>query len=518
MDRKKLWRRYQQYLCSCPSLGLTVDVSRVPFTPAFLKKMDGAMARAYDAMAGLEAGEVANPDEGRMVGHYWLRSPRLAPTDKIAKDIRKAIKDIKRFAADVHDGKHAPAKGKKFTDVLQVGIGGSALGPQLVADCLGTAKDKMNVHFMDNTDPDGIARTLNTLGTRLKSTLVLVVSKSGGTPETRNGMLETQAAFENRGLDFAKQAVAVTGDGSKLDKVAKKEKWLARFPMWDWVGGRYSLWSAIGLPIMLALGNDAFRELSQGAKAMDQHFASAPLAKNMPALLGLLSVWYINFYHTRTHAILPYDHHLRLFPSYLQQLEMESNGKSVQRNGEPVTRHTSAVIWGEAGTNGQHSFHQLLHQGTQIIPADFILPLSSHHPRGEHHRHLVANALSQSQALMEGKHLQQAIEELQQQGMSEAAIEELAPHKVIAGNKPSNLIMMDKLTPRHLGALIALYEHRTFVQSVIWNINPFDQWGVELGKQLSGPIYQSLSGQDTISNPSTAAAIERFRRLNPKAR
>ena len=222
MDRKKLWRRYQQYLCTCPSLGLSVDVSRVPFTPAFFKKMDGPMAQAYDAMAGLEAGEIANPDEGRMVGHYWLRSPRLAPTDAIARQVRKAIKDIKSFASDVHAGTIAPPKNKKFTDVLQVGIGGSALGPQLVADCLGTAKDKMTVHFMDNTDPDGIARTLNTLGSRLKSTLVLVVSKSGGTPETRNGMLETKAAFEHAGLDFARHAVAVTGDGSKLDKVAKK--------------------------------------------------------------------------------------------------------------------------------------------------------------------------------------------------------------------------------------------------------------------------------------------------------
>jgi len=474
MDRKKLWRRYQQYLCSCPSLGLTVDVSRVPFTPAFLKKMDGAMARAYDAMAGLEAGEVANPDEGRMVGHYWLRSPRLAPTDKIAKDIRKAIKDIKRFAADVHDGKHAPAKGKKFTDVLQVGIGGSALGPQLVADCLGTAKDKMNVHFMDNTDPDGIARTLNTLGTRLKSTLVLVVSKSGGTPETRNGMLETQAAFENRGLDFAKQAVAVTGDGSKLDKVAKKEKWLARFPMWDWVGGRTSVMSAVGL-LPAALQGIDIDAMLEGAAEMDHCTRGHDTLTNPAGLLTLM--WYHQTkgkggFGGKSMVMLPYKDRLLLLSRYLQQLVMESLGKEHDLDGKVVNQ--GIAVYGNKGSTDQHAYVQQLRDGLNNFFATFLVVLQDDAVPARKRKQ--PEAIEVEPGVTSGDFLSGFW-----QGTREALYD---------SGRASITIAVDVLDTRTLGALIALYERAVGLYAELVNINAYHQPGVEAGKNAAGDVLE----------------------------
>ena len=285
------------------------------------------------------------------------------------------------------------------------------------------------------------------------------------------------------------------------------------FPMWDWVGGRYSLWSAIGLPIALAIGMGNFKELLAGAYAMDQHFQSAPFEQNMPVLLALLGVWYGDFWGAHSHAILPYDHHLRNFNQHLQQLDMESNGKRVRQDGSPVSCGTGPVIWGGVGCNGQHAYHQLLHQGTQLIPADFIVPVVSYNPVADHHQWLYANCLSQSQALMCGKTLAEAEEELRAQGLAEDEVQRLAPHKVIPGNRPSNTLVLERVSPRRLGALVALYEHKVFAQSVIWGINAFDQWGVELGKELGKNLYGRLTGQDATpaADSSTQGLIDYFR-------
>jgi len=285
------------------------------------------------------------------------------------------------------------------------------------------------------------------------------------------------------------------------------------FPMWDWVGGRYSLWSAIGLPIALAIGTANFKELLSGAYTMDQHFQTAPFDKNMPVLLALLGVWYGNFWGANSHAILPYDHYLRNITKHLQQLDMESNGKSVRQDGTPVNHDTGPVIWGGVGCNGQHAYHQLLHQGTQLIPADFIVPVVSFNPVADHHQWLYANCLSQSQALMLGKTRSEAEAELRDKGMAEAEVQKLAPHKVIPGNRPSNTLVVERISPRRLGALVAMYEHKVFVQSVIWGINAFDQWGVELGKELGKGVYQRLTGgiEEPAEDASTQGLINFFR-------
>ncbi|MFI4861455.1 MAG: glucose-6-phosphate isomerase [Phycisphaerales bacterium JB063] len=472
MDRNKLWRRYQQYLCECPEVGLSLDVSRVPFTPAFLKKMQRPIALAYDAMAGLEAGEIANPDEGRMVGHYWLRNPRLAPTDTIARQVRKALKDIKQFANDVHAGKLGPQSGKKFTDVLQVGIGGSALGPQLVADCLGTAKDKLNVHFMDNTDPDGIQRTLAQLKTRLRSTVVLVVSKSGGTPETRNGMLETKAAFENAGLDFAKHAVAVTGEGSKLDKFAKKNKWLARFPMWDWVGGRTSVMSAVGLlPAALqGIDIDAFLE---GADAMDHCTRGRETKANPAGLLALM--WY---HQTKgkggaggkSMVVLPYKDRLLLMSRYLQQLVMESLGKEHDLDGNVVNQ--GIAVYGNKGSTDQHAYVQQLRDGLNNFFATFIVVLQDNALPAS--RRMAAEPIEVEPGVTSGDYLSGFW-----QGTREALYD---------SGRASITLTLDQLDARSLGALIALYERAVGLYAELINVNAYHQPGVEAGKKAAGDV------------------------------
>ena len=474
MDRNKLWRRYQQHLCDCPEVGLSLDISRVPFTPAFMKKMAQPIAKAYDAMAGLESGEIANPDEGRMVGHYWLRSPRLAPTDAIGRQIRKALKDIKAFAANVHAGKIAPAKGKKFTEVLQVGIGGSALGPQLVADCLGTAKDKMSVHFIDNTDPDGIRRVLAGLRTKLKSTLVLVVSKSGGTPETRNGMLETKAAFEKAGLSFAKHAVAVTGSGSKLDKFAKKGRWVARFPMWDWVGGRTSVMSAVGLlPAALqGVDIDAFLD---GAHDMDHCTRGHETAQNPAGLLALM--WY---HQTRgkggsggkSMVVLPYKDRLLLFSRYLQQLVMESLGKEHDLNGKVV--HQGISVYGNKGSTDQHAYVQQLRDGLNNFFATFLIVLEDDVAGSA--RTKPGEPLEVEPGVTSGDYLSGFW-----QGTREALYD---------SGRASITITVDRLDARTLGALIALYERAVGLYAELVNVNAYHQPGVEAGKKAAGDVLE----------------------------
>ncbi|MDF2691502.1 MAG: glucose-6-phosphate isomerase, partial [Gammaproteobacteria bacterium] len=371
---------------------------------------------------------------------------------------------------------------------------------------------QVNCHFVSNVDGTDISDTLKQINP--ETSLFIVASKSFSTQETLMNALTAKAWLLNKAQHetaIAKHFVAIS---SKIDKVkAFGIDPEHCFEMWDWVGGRYSLWSSMGLSIALAIGMDNFMTVLEGAHAMDQHFISAELSSNMPVILGLLGVWYTNFFKAQSHAILPYDDYLEYLPAYLQQADMESNGKSVNLEGQSVNYATGPIIWGGVGTNGQHAFHQLLHQGTPLVPVDFIMPLKSHHPVGEHHAALFANCLAQAQAFMQGKNLNEAYQELIKQGLSEQAAKALAPHKVIPGNKPNNMIIAEQFTPRSLGALVALYEHKIFVQSVIWNINAFDQWGVELGKQLGEPILASLLGKnsDTHYDSSTQKLIAYYK-------
>ncbi|MEM1355718.1 MAG: glucose-6-phosphate isomerase [Planctomycetota bacterium] len=467
MDRLKLWRRYQQHLCACPGLGMTLDVSRVPFTPAFMKKMEPAIQKAYDAMAGLEAGEIANPDEGRMVGHYWLRNASLAPTDELGKVIKKAVREIKKFAADIHVGKISPPSTKKFKQVLVVGIGGSALGPQLVADCLGSSKDKMQVFFLDNTDPDGISRVLTQLKPKLSSTLVLVVSKSGGTPETRNGMLEAEAAYRKAGLKFGRHAVAITGDGSKLDQYAKKGKWLKRLPMWDWVGGRTSVMSAVGL-LPAALQGVDIDGLLDGAAEMDRITRKPQTATNPAGLLALMWHHQTKGKGAKDMVMLPYKDRLLLLSRYLQQLVMESLGKELDLDGKPVNQ--GIAVYGNKGSTDQHAYVQQLRDGLNNFFATFLVVLQDAALKGKPAR----SALEVEDGVTSGDYLSGFW-----QGTREALYD---------SGRASITITIDKLDARALGALIALYERAVGLYAELVNINAYHQPGVEAGKKAAAAV------------------------------
>ena len=471
------WDRYQQHLCVVDSLSLSLDVSKLRFTDAWLASMQPSLTKAFDQMAALEGGAIANPDEHRQVGHYWLRAPELGPPEA-GQAIRAALAQVKAFTASVHDGSLKPEAAQRFTQVLLIGIGGSALGPQLAADALGSTHDRMAIHFFDNTDPDGFDRVLARLAPKLTETLVVVISKSGGTKETRNGMLEAKAAFERAGLLFHRHAVAVTGAGSELDKAA--QGWLARFPMWDWVGGRTSELSAVGL-LPAALQGLDIDGLLEGARLADVATRERDLKKNPAALMALMWHHATRGRGEKDLVVLPYKDRLLLMSRYLQQLVMESNGKIVTRDGAAVDYSTSPIIFGAAGTTGQHSFYQMLHQGTAAIPADIIV-------QADAGAWLTANALAQAKAFMEGK--------------NNAA---LPPHRRFAGQRASTVILLPTLSPATLGALIAFYEHKTFVEGVLWRINSFDQWGVELGKVLANDMHAALQGKtEGLDDISTA--------------
>ncbi|HCV42247.1 MAG TPA: glucose-6-phosphate isomerase, partial [Bacteroidetes bacterium] len=384
--------------------------------------------------------------------------------------------------------------------VVPSGIGGSDLGPVMVTEALRAySKPELRVHSISNVDGTHLAEVLRRLNP--ETTLFLVASKTFTTQETmtnaesaRNWFLESARERPH----IAKHFVALSTNAKQVAEFGIDPKNM--FEFWDWVGGRYSLWSAIGLSIALFIGYENFEELLIGAHEMDEHFRAAPLEANMPVILGLLGIWYNNFFGAQTHAILPYDQYLHRLAAYFQQGDMESNGKYVDRNGDTVDYSTGPVIWGEPGTNGQHAFYQLIHQGTKLIPADFIVPIETHNPIGEHHKILLSHFFAQTEALMKGKTKDEARSELQATGLSGKALEELLPHKVFGGNRPTNSIMFKKLTPRTLGSLIALYEHKIFVQGIIWNINSFDQWGVELGKQLAQTILSELKRKKNVSS------------------
>ncbi len=457
------------------------------------------------------AGEKINSSENRAVLHTALRAPQgssiLVDGRNVVPDVHRVLDKMRRFSDGVRSGELPGHTGKPFRDIVNIGIGGSSLGPQMVCEALKHYSTQLTAHFVSNVDATDLVETLKHLDP--ETTLFIVSSKTFTTQETlanarsaRDWLIrhaENEEAVARHFVAISTNLAATAAFGINPDNV---------FEFWDWVGGRYSLWSAIGLPIALLVGMDAFEQLLSGAHTMDRHFREAPLERNMPVILGMLGVWYANFFGAGSQAILPYDQYLHRFPAYLQQLEMESNGKRVDRDGNPVDYATGVVIWGEPGTNGQHSFYQLIHQGTHMVPADFMAPISSHNPLGAHHAMLLANCIAQTEALMLGKSSAEARAELAKQGVQGAALESLLPFKVFPGNRPTNTLLFDKLDPGTLGMLIALYEHKVFVQSVVWNINAFDQWGVEFGKQLAGRLLPELqSGQPVSSHDASTNAL-----------
>ena len=465
-------------------------------------------------------GEIINTTENRAVLHTALRAK---PEQKIMLDgvnivqeVQETQQQMAKFVEAVSSGHWKGYTGKAITDVVSIGIGGSFLGPKIVSQALRPYwTGKLNCHFVANVDASSITEKLKVLDA--ETTLFVMSSKSFGTQETLTNTLSAKDWFLTQGgeqNDVAKHFVAVTSNVAKATEFGIDANNI--FPMWDWVGGRYSLWSAIGLPIALLIGMDNFLDMLKGANEMDQHFLNAPLTENMPVLMGLFSLLYGNFHGAQSHVVLTYDHYLRGLPAYFQQLDMESNGKSVTLDGTQVDFSTGPVIWGGEGTNGQHAYHQLLHQGTALIPADFIMPLNSHNPLGEHHIQLASNCFGQTQALMQGRNYDEALEEMSGSKLSADEQVLIAKHKVMPGNKPSNTILMDKLTPTTLGSLIALYEHRTFVQGAIWDINSFDQWGVELGKNLGNDVLDRLSADTdaTALDSSSNGLINMFRQGN----
>ena len=465
-------------------------------------------------------GEALNNTENRPALHTALRQVLddkaddiLLGSENISAEIRACHQKMQAFLAKVHAHAYTGARGKAITTLVSIGIGGSFLGPKMVTDALQPYSiEGFKCFYVANIDSTDLQQTLAKIDP--ESTLFLIQSKSFTTLETlenANAVIAHLAALGFSEQESSQHLAAVTSNEAAALALGIDPERI--FPMWDWVGGRYSLWSAIGLPIAFQVGMANFKALLAGAHDMDEHFYQAPFEHNAPVLLGLIGLWYHNYFAAMTHAVLPYDQHLITFPDHLQQLDMESNGKHVSRSGEVLTYTTGPIIWGGIGCNGQHAYHQLLHQGSHLIPSDFIVCLKNTHPIGNHQAHLFSNCLSQSRALMAGKTKMEAFEELLAQGVTEVEAKRLAPHKENNGNQPSNTLVMESLTPAALGALTALYEHKTFVQSAIWGINPFDQWGVELGKVLGKEIYQAISSSKLADNvdASTKGLLKLFR-------
>ncbi|GAA6135082.1 glucose-6-phosphate isomerase [Oceaniserpentilla sp. 4NH20-0058] len=510
---------------SLSAAGLNLDYSKNRISDETIKLLVD-LAESCGLPSAIEAmfmGQKINLSENRPALHTALRNfsgePVMVGGIDVMPEVKSTLNRMEAFCWSIRTQQWRGFSNKPFTDVVSIGIGGSFLGPKLASEALKPYwSRKINCHYLSNIDGSDLTETLQ--GLSPETTLFIVQSKSFGTQETLKNATACRDWFLDNGgceAELARHFAAVTANVEKAQSFGIDAKNI--FPMWDWVGGRYSLWSAIGLPLMLTIGFENFRQLLQGAHAMDEHFRNAPLDQNMPVLLGLLGVWYNNFFDAQSHAILPYDHYLRGLPSHIQQLDMESNGKSVDIHGRPLPFHSGPIIWGGVGSNGQHAYHQLLHQGTQFAPCDFIIPLMSHNAVGDFHALLVSNCLSQSQALMKGKSLEQAKTELLAQGKTEEEISVLAPQRAIAGNRPSNTIYFDKSTPHVIGALIAMYEHKVFVQGQIWGVNSFDQWGVELGKQLGNKVHSALLAcHDEASefDSSTQGLINAFRSMKNK--
>jgi glucose-6-phosphate isomerase len=477
------------------------------------------LAHEVDLAHGIKQqfeGAAINQTENRAVLHTALRnrsnSEILVDGQNIMPSINAVLAQMKSFTEKVLDGSWKGYTGQTITDVVNIGIGGSDLGPVMVTEALGAYKTHLNLHFVSNVDGTHIATTLAKLNP--ETTLFIIASKTFTTQETMANANSAKSWFLNAANNesyVAKHFVALSTNAKSVADFGIDTANM--FGFWDWVGGRYSLWSAIGLSICLGVGYNNFEALLDGAHAMDKHFENTPFEQNMPVLMALLGIWYNNYFGAHTHAILPYDQYMHRFAAYFQQGDMESNGKQVDRNGQELSYQTGPIIWGEPGTNGQHAFYQLIHQGTKLIPADFLAPAQSHHAIGQHHTLLLSNFFAQTEALMNGKDVATVVAELKASGKTEAEIEALKNFKVFTGNRPTNSFLFKKLTPRTLGILVAAYEHKIFVQGYIWNIFSYDQWGVELGKQLANAILPELTTPNEVNthDSSTNGLINKYK-------
>jgi glucose-6-phosphate isomerase len=509
---------------SIDACGISLDYSKNLINE---QVMEGLLALADQQQVATRrdamfAGEIINHTEERAVLHTALRNfsgkPVMVEGVDVMPEVLATQDKMRDFVERIHSGAHKGYTGKALTEIVCIGIGGSFLGPKIMSEALKPYWHQgVNVHFVANVDGCHIHDVLSKLNH--EQTLVVMSSKSFTTQETLQNTLTAKDWFLKAGgtqQDIAKHFICVSSNIKAATEFGIAEENI--FPMWDWVGGRYSLWSAIGLPIALRLGYDNYRALLEGAYEMDCHFQQAPAEQNLPMIMALLGVWYTNFFGAQSHVLLPYYHYLRGFPAYVQQLDMESNGKCIAGDKEQIDYATGPVIWGSEGTNGQHSFHQLIHQGKVLIPADFMLPLRVPNQNDTHHAMLASNCFGQTQALMQGKTFEEAYADLDGQGLSDDKRQSLAHHKTMPGNKPSNTLLFEQLDPKTLGALVALYEHKVFVQGAIWGVNSFDQWGVELGKVLGNQVLDKIQNTDQPLDldASTNALINRFRQALKK--
>ncbi|GAB4421676.1 MAG: glucose-6-phosphate isomerase [Bacteroidia bacterium] len=504
--------RLEDILLDYSKNRITDETMRLLLTLAEEVKLQTAIGQMF-------GGDRINETEGRAVLHIALRNrsntPILVDGVDVMPEVNRVLAQMEDFARRLGSGEWRGYTGETITDIVNIGIGGSDLGPVMVSEALRPYwQPGMRVHFVSNVDGTHIAETLKRVDPA--RTLFMIASKTFTTQETMTNAHTARDWFLAHAGDAAHVArhfVALSTNARRVADFGIDTRNM--FEFWDWVGGRYSVWSAIGLPVACTIGFDHFRDFLAGAHAMDQHFRQAPFHENMPVILALLGVWYNNFFGAETEAILPYDQYMHRFPAYFQQGNMESNGKYVGRDGQAVAYQTGPIIWGEPGTNGQHAFYQLIHQGTKLIPCDFIAPARSHNPLGDHHPKLLSNFFAQTEALMTGKSAAVVEAELRQEGKSQAEIDYLLPFKVFEGNRPTNSILIRHLTPYTLGQLVALYEHKIFVQGVIWNILSFDQWGVELGKQLAQRILPELAGDDAVAthDSSTNGLINAYKAL-----
>ncbi|MGD9318692.1 MAG: glucose-6-phosphate isomerase [Desulfobacteraceae bacterium] len=500
---------------------ILVDYSKNIITEETLRLLIGLADEVglRDAIKKMFTGDKINETENRAALHTALRNRENRPVyvdgEDVMPEVNGVLKKMEVFSDRVVSGEWKGFTGKGMTDIVNIGIGGSDLGPVMVTECLGPyAREGLSAHFVSNVDGTHIVETLKRLNP--ETTLFLIASKSFTTQETMTNALFAREWFLRHAKDethVSKHFVALSTNTEKVEAFGIDKDNM--FVFWDWVGGRYSLWSAIGLSIACSIGYENFIELLEGAFEMDRHFRGSVFEENIPVMLALIGIWYNNFFGAQTEVILPYDQYMHRFPAYFQQGNMESNGKSVDRGGKRINYQSGPIIWGEPGTNGQHAFYQLIHQGTKMIPADFLAPAISHNPIGEHHDILLSNFFAQTEALLNGKTEKEVIGELRKEGKGDAEIEKLYPHKLFEGNKPTNSILFKKLTPRVLGSLIAMYEHKIFVQGVIWNIFSFDQWGVELGKQLAKKILPELGNNKPVDShdSSTNGLINVFKEM-----
>ncbi|MFN5043313.1 MAG: glucose-6-phosphate isomerase [Bacteroidota bacterium] len=512
-------KRFDKFSCCTKDLVLDYSKNRITQKTMGLLVDLAKECQLEKCRSLFFSGAAINATEHRAVLHTALRNfssqPIYVEGKNVMPEVKKVLRQMKSFCESIHNGKHRGYSGKRIKYIVNIGIGGSDLGPLMVTEALKPYwKKGVETYFVSNIDGSHIAETLKKVNA--EETLFLIASKTFTTQETMTNAFTARNWFLKKAKKeshIAKHFVALSTNEKEVLRFGIDSKNM--FAFWDWVGGRYSLWSAIGLSISLTIGFKAFSDLLKGAHHIDKHFREAPLKENMPVILALLGIWYTNFFGAQTEAILPYDQYLHRFPAYFQQGNMESNGKQTDRSGKPVQYATGPIIWGEPGTNGQHAFYQLIHQGTPLIPCDFIAAAQSQNPIGDHHEKLMSNFFAQTEALLNGKSAPQVKEELRKQGLSPQEIKKLTPFKVFKGNKPTNSILVKKLTPFALGELIALYEHKIFTQGVIWNIYSFDQWGVELGKQLANKILPELLDNKPIKShdSSTNGLINAYKRM-----